>query len=223
MKMNRRVVTVCVLLFPFMLMLACSSQISKAALQELEKERQVEEESEVELATFGGGCFWCTEAVFQEIEGVAFVKSGYSGGHVENPTYEQVCDKTTGHAEVVQIGFDPEVVSFEKLVEVHMMTHDPTTLNRQGMDVGPQYRSAIFFHNEEQETAANAIIKKLNEVGAYDNKIVTEVAEFTKFYDAENYHQNYYSNNPNQGYCRAVIRPKMKKFREAFADILKDK
>lgn len=220
MKIDRRVVTACLLFFP--LMLACSNQVSKAALQELEKEKQIEEESDVELATFGGGCFWCTEAIFQEIEGVAFVKSGYSGGHAENPTYEQVCDKTTGHAEVVQIGYDPEVVSFEKLLEVHLKTHDPTTLNRQGADIGPQYRSAIFYHNDEQREAANAIIKKLNELGAYSKPIVTEVEEFTKFYDAENYHQNYYSSNPNNGYCQAVIRPKMKKFRQAFADILKD-
>lgn len=222
MKLSQRVFAYSLLFIPFIFVVACSNQISKGALQELEKERQIEEEAKVELATFGGGCFWCTEAVFQEIEGVAWVKSGYSGGHVENPTYAEVCGKETGHAEVVQIGFDPEVVSFSQLVQVHMRTHDPTTLNRQGADEGPQYRSAIFYHNEGQRDAANEIIQKLNEAKAYPNAIVTEVTEFTKIYDAEDEHQNFFSNNPNQRYCRGVIQPKMDKFRKVFADLLKD-
>jgi peptide-methionine (S)-S-oxide reductase len=210
------------ILVPLAFGVACSNQISKAALQELENERLVEQEADVQLATFGGGCFWCTEAVFEEVQGVKFVKSGYSGGHVENPTYEQICGKKTGHAEVIQIGYDPEVVSFEKLVEVHLKTHDPTTLNRQGYDEGPQYRSAIFFHSAEQRDTANTIIEKLNEATVYPNPIVTEVTEFTKFYDAEDSHQNYYQNNPNQRYCRGVIQPKMTKFRKVFADLLKE-
>lgn len=212
-----------VLLFPLLMLNACSTPISNAAQQELDRERNQEGKPNMELATFGGGCFWCTEAVFQEIKGVSFVKSGYTGGHVENPTYEEVCDKTTGHAEVVQIGFDPEQVSFEQLVQVHLRTHDPTTLNQQGADKGPQYRSAIFYHSEKQKEITNRIIAKLNEAEVYPNKIVTEVTEFTKMYDAEDYHQNYYANNSQQGYCRSVIQPKMAKFRKVFADLLKDK
>lgn len=190
--------------------------------EQLVSDVQEEAEAEAQLATFGGGCFWCTEAVFEEIEGVISVSSGYMGGHVENPTYEQVCNKTTGHAEVVQIKFDPAKVSFQALLEVHFATHNPTTLNRQGADEGPQYRSAIFYHSDEQKEIADRIKARLNELGAYDDPIVTEITEASKYYIAEDYHQNFYNLNPNQGYCRAVIAPKMEKFREVFKGALKN-
>lgn len=179
-------------------------------------------EKKMEQATFGGGCFWCTEAVFLELEGVEKVVSGYSGGHVENPTYQQVCTATTGHAEVIQIDYDPEKVSFEELLEVHFKTHDPTSLNQQGADIGPQYRSAVFHHTPEQKETTERIIKALNEEKAYRRPIVTEVTEFTKFWPAEDYHQNYYAQNKNSNpYCRAVVKPKVDKFRKVFKDKLK--
>lgn len=174
-----------------------------------------------DTATFGAGCFWCTEAIFQELNGVLKVTSGYSGGHVTNPTYEQVTAKTTGHAEVTQIVFDPTKISFEELLEVFWKTHDPTTLNRQGADVGPQYRSAIFYHSKEQQEQAEFYKNELNKSGAFDAPIVTEITEFKKFYPAEDYHQNFYSNNPNYGYCSYVIRPKLDKFQKAFKDKLR--
>ena len=177
----------------------------------------------LEIATFGSGCFWCTEAVFQRLKGVEKVTSGYSGGHVENPTYEQICEKTTGHAEVVQITYDPDVVSFKELLEVFWKTHDPTTLNRQGNDVGPQYRSAVFFHNEEQQALAEKYKEKLNESGAFESPIVTEITKYKNFYPAEGYHQNYFNLNPRQGYCAFIIAPKVEKFKAAFADKLKEK
>ena len=173
------------------------------------------------LATFGSGCFWCTEAVFQELKGVQKVVSGYTGGHVENPTYEQVCGKKTGHAEVCQITYDPRQITYAELLEVFWKTHDPTTLNRQGNDEGPQYRSAVFYHSPEQKELAEKYRKKLDESGAFANPIVTEITAASKFYPAENYHQNYFRLNSNQGYCAFVIRPKMDKFRKAFADKLK--
>jgi peptide-methionine (S)-S-oxide reductase len=174
-----------------------------------------------QLATFGGGCFWCTEAVFQQLKGVEKVVSGYSGGHVENPTYEQVCNKDTGHAEVIQITYDPSQITFPELLEVHFKTHDPTTLNRQGNDAGPQYRSAVFYHDDEQKQAAEYYKEKLDKSGAFSSPIVTEITQFTNFYAAEDYHQNYFNDNPYQGYCAAIIRPKVEKFREVFADKLK--
>jgi peptide-methionine (S)-S-oxide reductase len=177
-------------------------------------------ESKLEKATFGGGCFWCTEAVFQRIKGVEKVVSGYTGGKTKNPTYEQVCTGTTGHAEVIQIEFDPKVVSFAKLLEVHWKTHDPTTLNRQGYDEGTQYRSAIFYANEEQKKVAQEYKDKLNKE-VFDGKIVTEITALDVFYPAEDYHQNYYNLNTTKGYCRAVIVPKLKKFDEVFSDIKK--
>lgn len=173
-------------------------------------------------ATFGSGCFWCAEAIFQHVKGVKRVVSGYSGGHVENPTYEQVCSKKTGHAEVVQITYDPEVVSYKDLLEVFWKTHDPTTLNRQGHDVGPQYRSVIFYHNQQQRELADKYKKRLDEAKAFSAPIVTEIAKFDKFYPAEDYHQDFYQLNPRQGYCTFVIAPKLKKFKAAFADKLKD-
>ena len=170
----------------------------------------------MELTTLGSGCFWCTEAVFQQLKGVETVVSGYSGGHSENPSYEQVITGRTGHAEVCQIQFDSEQISFEDMLEVFFNTHDPTTLNRQGSDVGTQYRSMIFYHSEEQRVVAERIKKELDEKGTWKNPIVTEIVPFEEFYPAENYHQNYFRNNPNQGYCQLVISPKLKKFEQVF-------
>lgn len=175
-----------------------------------------------DTATFGTGCFWCTEAVFQELKGVLKVTSGYSGGHVKNPTYEQVCEKTTGHAEVVQIVYDPTVISFDELLEVFWQVHDPTTLNQQGADVGPQYRSAVFYHNEEQANKASTYKTELNQSGAFRAPIVTEISPLINFYSAEGYHQNFYSNNPSQGYCSFVIKPKLDKFKKVFKDKLRN-
>lgn len=176
----------------------------------------------LETATFGTGCFWCTEAIFQDLKGVHQVISGYSGGSVENPSYQQVCTGTTGHAEVVQITFDPEVISFTDLLYVFWRTHDPTTLNRQGADVGPQYRSVIFYHNEEQKTLAEKSLEETNASELWPNPIVTEISPYQTFYQAEDYHHNYYKTNPNQPYCRMVIDPKVRKFRKAFQEQLKD-
>ncbi|OLS23961.1 MAG: Peptide methionine sulfoxide reductase MsrA [Candidatus Thorarchaeota archaeon AB_25] len=170
----------------------------------------------MEIVTFGSGCFWCTEAVFQQLKGVETVVSGYSGGHVENPSYEQVTTGRTGHAEVCQIQFDPGQISFEDILEVFFSTHDPTTLNRQGNDVGTQYRSAIFYHSEEQRETAERVKAELDKSGTWKNPIVTEIVPFEKFYQAEGYHQNYFRNNPNQGYCRMVIAPKLDKFEKVF-------
>jgi peptide-methionine (S)-S-oxide reductase len=179
-----------------------------------------EQPGQEQIATFGAGCFWCVEAVFQQLKGVISVVSGYSGGAVENPTYEQICTGTTGHAEVCQIRFDPAVISFDDLLEVFWQTHDPTTLNRQGADVGTQYRSVIFYHDAEQKAIAQRRMKQLDEAGVWSDPIVTEIAPLTVFYRAEEYHQNYYRNNPQRGYCQAVIRPKLEKFREVFREKL---
>lgn len=173
-------------------------------------------------ATLGGGCFWCTEAVYIELKGVIDVKPGYSGGHVKNPTYKDVCAETTGHAEVVQITFDPEVVSYAQILEVFFITHDPTTLNRQGNDVGTQYRSSIFYHSEEQKAMAEKVIELFEEEKVYDKSIVTEVTEFDKFYIAEDYHINYFARNKTQGYCQFIVAPKVEKFRKVFKDQLKN-
>lgn len=178
-------------------------------------------ESDTEVATFGAGCFWCVEAVFQQLDGVISVESGYSGGEIENPTYQQVCSGTTGHAEVCRIEFDPQRISYDQLLEVFWQTHDPTTLNRQGNDVGTQYRSVIFYHTDRQRELAEKRKTELNEAGAWDTPIVTEIVPATDFYKAEDYHQNYYRENPNQGYCQAIIRPKVEKFRKVFGDKLK--
>ena len=177
----------------------------------------------LEKATFGSGCFWCTEAVFERLKGVYKVVSGYSGGTVENPTYEQVCTGKTGHAEVTQITYDPKVITYDELLEVFWKTHDPTTLNRQGNDVGTQYRSVIFYHNDEQKRLAEKYKEELNKSGIWDKPIVTEISPFTNFYPAENYHQNYYDNNPSQPYCSFVITPKVEKFEKVFKDKLKNK
>jgi len=174
-----------------------------------------------DTATFGTGCFWCTEAIFQQLDGVLKVTSGYSGGHVRNPSYEQVCEGTTGHAEVIQMVYDPAKITFDELLEVFWETHDPTTLNRQGNDVGTQYRSAVFYHNAEQKEKAEKYKAALDKSGAFGNRIVTEITPASNFYAAENYHQNYYRQNGSQPYCNFVIRPKMEKFQKVFKDKLK--
>ncbi|HEX8634123.1 MAG TPA: peptide-methionine (S)-S-oxide reductase MsrA [Pyrinomonadaceae bacterium] len=174
-----------------------------------------------EIATLAGGCFWCLEAVFADLRGVERVVSGYAGGHVENPTYRAVCDGTTGHAEVVQITFDPQAVSYRELLEVFFTIHDPTTLNRQGGDVGTHYRSAIFYHSPAQRDAATEVVIALDAARVWDAPIVTEIVPFDVFYPADNYHQEYYLNNASQPYCRAVIAPKVAKFRQKFLEQLK--
>ena len=179
------------------------------------------ETKNLETATLAAGCFWCVEAVFDDLRGVESVESGYSGGHTINPTYQQVCSETTGHAEVIQLKFDQNEISFKEILQVFFAVHDPTTLNRQGNDVGSSYRSAIFYHDENQKRIAEETIKEVEAEGIYDNPIVTEVAPFDKFYIAENYHQEYFANNPNQPYCAAVVAPKVKKFRSKFLDKLK--
>lgn len=175
----------------------------------------------LEVATLAGGCFWCLEAVFDELKGVESVESGYSGGKVPAPTYAQVCDGDTGHAETVQISFDPQVLSYEDLLTVFFSIHDPTTLNRQGADVGKQYRSAIFYHDEQQKATAEKVIRNITAASIWTNPIVTEVTPFDKFYLAEDYHQEYYLHNSFQPYCRAIITPKVTKFRKQFVDRLK--
>ncbi|MBS4061751.1 MAG: peptide-methionine (S)-S-oxide reductase MsrA [Bacteroidetes bacterium] len=171
-----------------------------------------------ETITLGAGCFWCTEAVFQRLKGVIKVESGYSGGKISNPTYKEVVSGLTGHAEVIQVTFDPTMISLEKILEVFWKTHDPTTLNRQGADVGTQYRSAIFYHDEIQLNTATRLKQLLNSEKIWDKPIVTEITKFEKFYKTEDYHQNYFNNNPNQGYCQFVIVPKLEKFEKLFSD-----
>jgi peptide-methionine (S)-S-oxide reductase len=171
-------------------------------------------ENNLEVATLGGGCFWCLEAVYDQLRGVTDVVSGYSGGHVPAPSYEQVCRGSTGHAEVVQVTFDPSIVTFRQILEVFFAIHDPTTLNRQGADVGPQYRSAIYYHSTEQKLMAEQVIADLTAKKLWDRKVVTEVAPFEEFFPAEAYHQEYFARNPGQGYCQFVIAPKVAKFRK---------
>lgn len=174
-----------------------------------------------EVATLGGGCFWCTEAIYLDVRGVKKVESGYSGGHVPNPTYRQVCSETTGHAEAVQVTFDPEVASYKEILEVFFATHDPTTLNRQGADVGTQYRSAVFYHDEEQKKVAGEVISEIEAEGIWNNPIVTEVVPFDEFYVAVDYHQNYFARNNAQPYCQVIIAPKVAKFRREHLERLK--
>ncbi|HOA22999.1 MAG: peptide-methionine (S)-S-oxide reductase MsrA [Aggregatilineales bacterium] len=174
-----------------------------------------------ETATLGGGCFWCLEAVYDQLRGVQDVVSGYAGGHVENPTYEQVSSGQTGHAEVVQITFDPDVISYGEILDVFFTIHDPTTLNRQGADIGTQYRSVIFYHSEEQRRIAVEKMKAIEDAGIWDDPIVTQLEPFDAFYPAEAYHQEYYARNPNAGYCQFVIKPKVAKFRKEFMNRLK--
>jgi peptide-methionine (S)-S-oxide reductase len=184
-------------------------------------DKRSEDASRAEIATLGGGCFWCLEAVFDELRGVQEVVSGYSGGTVPDPTYEQVCTGTTDHAEVVQVTFDPEDVSFREILEVYYSIHDPTTLNRQGADVGTQYRSVIFYHTPEQKRVAEEVIAQLDEAGVWDDPIVTEVTPASAFYAAEDYHQEYFRRNQSQPYCQIVVAPKVAKFRKQHLDKLK--
>ena len=185
------------------------------------EDMQDQQNEPFEIATFGAGCFWCVEAVFQSLKGVNKVVSGYSGGHVKKPTYKQVCAGTTGHAEVCQIYFNPQVITFDELLEVFWSTHDPTTLNRQGNDIGTQYRSVVFYHNKSQKELAVMYKEKLDGSGAFPNPIVTEISPFKTFFVAEDYHQEFYDLNPNQPYCTYVIQPKMEKFKKVFSEKLK--
>lgn len=181
----------------------------------------MEQSNSLQTATLGGGCFWCVEAVFDDLRGVEHVESGYSGGSVANPTYEQVCMGKTGHAEVTQITFDPNRISYGDLLRIFFTVHDPTQLNRQGNDVGTQYRSVIFYHDEEQHKIAEQVIQEITAEKLWDGRIVTQVVPFDKFYIAEDYHQEYFAHNPYQPYCQAVVAPKVKKFREHYRDRLK--
>jgi peptide-methionine (S)-S-oxide reductase len=204
-------------------MMACSNsneqQQNNFSMSEIDK---IATSDTLEIATFGSGCFWCVEAVFAELKGVYKVESGYSGGEIKNPSYKEVCTGRTGHAEVVQITFNPQEILFSDLLEVFFSTHDPTTLNRQGADVGTQYRSAIFYHNPEQERLAKLAIEIGNQSGDWSSPIVTEVTAFTNFFKAEDYHQDYYSLNQSQPYCQIVITPKIDKFRKKFHEKLKE-
>ena len=213
--MNIIAKTVSILIASLLMVSACSSSPTYPIHSDTETTIGLD------TITFGAGCFWCVEAVFQEIKGVEKVVSGYSGGKIENPTYREVCSGNTGHAEVVQVYYNSEVVSFETLLEIFWGTHDPTTLNRQGADVGTQYRSVIFYHNPLQKKIAQEFKQKLNDENALGKPIVTEISPFTNFYVAENYHQDYYELNGSQPYCRAVITPKMDKLHQVFADKLK--
>lgn len=177
----------------------------------------------METVTLGAGCFWCVEAIFEQLKGVYKVESGYSGGHVKNPSYKEVCTGTTGHAEVCQVTFNPSEISFEEILEVYWQTHNPTTLNRQGADVGTQYRSVIFYHNDAQKQAAEDIKERLEKAKVWDDPIVTQIVPFEAFYKAEDYHQEYYFNNTSQPYCTMVITPKVEKFKKVFSDKLKEK
>ncbi len=179
------------------------------------------DQQRLNTATFGSGCFWCSEAIFNDLKGVLKVTSGYSGGAKKNPTYEEVCTGQTGHAEVIQIEFDPGAISYEQLLEVFFLTHNPTTLNRQGNDVGTQYRSVVFFHDDVQKTAAEKVKEKISAEKVYDNPIVTSLEPYTKYFPAEEYHQNYFAKNPDQPYCQVVIDPKVAKFRTKFATLRK--
>ena len=189
--------------------------------QQNQMEENMETNNKLETATFGAGCFWCVEAVFQKLEGVEKVISGYSGGNVKNPSYREVTNGSTGHAEAVQIKYNPAVITFEQLLEVFWKTHDPTTLNRQGPDIGTQYRSVIFYHNEEQKQIAAQSKQKMDQSGYFNDSIVTEIESYKNFYVAENYHQDFYKNNPNQPYCRFRIDPKMEKLQQEFGKYLK--
>ncbi len=211
--MNKMISSIFAMLFA----MACSQQ--KAPINTL-KETNMNTNDSLAIATFGAGCFWCVEACFSELNGVEEVLSGYMGGATKNPTYKEVCTGTTGHAEVAQIRYNPSIISFEELLEVFWFVHDPTQLNRQGNDIGTQYRSVVFYHNDEQKKLAEHYKKKLNDSGAYSTAVVTEISEAVEFYVAEDYHQGYFNDNPDQPYCSAVVRPKVEKFRKVFAEKL---
>lgn len=212
-----------ILLFSLFTSLLSCSEAQQTATQSTTKSTPKMEKNTAQLdtITLGSGCFWCVEAVFQELKGVEKVTSGYSGGKIKNPTYREVCSGLTGHAEVCQVVYDPKVLPLADLLEVFWKTHDPTTLNQQGADAGTQYRSAVFYHNEEQKKAAEYYKEKLDQSGAFKNKIVTEITPFTNFYAAEDYHQNYFKENGSEPYCRIVIQPKVEKFKASFKDKLK--
>ncbi|SDC99768.1 peptide-methionine (S)-S-oxide reductase MsrA [Williamwhitmania taraxaci] len=207
----------------FLLLVAggLSQQCASEPQKTQHKERMMTATENLDTATLAGGCFWCIEAVFQQLNGVMLVKSGYTGGEVVNPTYDAVCSGSTGHAEAIQIVYDPTKVSFAKLLEVFFTVHDPTTLNRQGADAGTQYRSAVFYHSDDQRKMAETVIAKLNSSGTWTNPIVTEIKPVKPFYVAEKYHQNYFNDNKQQPYCRMVIQPKMEKFQKVFKEIIK--
>ncbi len=207
----------------FIVLTSTSCNESRSEIKNNDDKTMNTQNPNTETATFGSGCFWCTEAIFERVNGVIKVVSGYSGGNLENPTYEEVCSGTTGHAECTQITFDPAVITYDELLEIFWKMHDPTTLNRQGNDIGTQYRSVIFYHNDEQKRKAEFYKNKLSEEKIWDKPIVTEITKFEKFYPAENYHQEYYDNNPNQGYCVYVITPKVEKLEKIFKDKLKNR
>lgn len=209
------------LVLSLILLVSCQAKEKKYTVQEFKEPIKMEIQNGKEIATFAGGCFWCTEAIFQEIKGVEKVTSGYIGGKIKNPTYKEVCSGETGHAEAIQITFDPTQVAYEDLLEVFFGTHDPTTLNRQGADVGTQYRSEIFYYSETQKTQAENYIKFIEKEQLYSKPIVTKVSPATEFYAAEDYHQNYYNENASQGYCQMVIAPKLEKLRKYYQSKLK--
>lgn len=211
-----------VILFVFLFM-SCSSKAGKKDSQMVSGLVKNKTMENVSYATFGGGCFWCTEVIFEQLEGVIKVESGYSGGHIKSPAYREVITGRTGHAEVIHITYNPEVINYEDLLDIFFNTHDPTTLNQQGADRGTQYRSAVFYHDDLQQKAANNIIEAFELANVFENKIVTEVTAFDAFYIAEDYHQDYYINNKNQGYCQVVINPKLEKFQKQYKDKLKKK
>lgn len=200
---------------------ACTSKAQNQ--QPMQNQDSYSKDGNLQKATLGAGCFWCVEAIFEEVKGVKKVVAGYAGGDVQDPTYREVSSGTTGHAEVTRLVYDPSVVSFEQLLEVFWHTHNPTTKNRQGADVGPQYRSVIFYHNDEQKEIAERSLKETDRSDLWQDPIVTEIEPISNYSQAENYHQNYYENNPNAGYCTVVIAPKLKKFRKEFSDMLKEK
>lgn len=204
-----------------LLIASCTSEARNKADEKIHGDNEKMSNVNLEIATFGGGCFWCVEAIFQELEGVEKVVSGYAGGHKENPTYKEVCTGTTGHAEVTQIYYDKTKITYDELLLAFFSSHDPTTLNRQGGDVGTQYRSVVFYNNEAEKQATESMIKKLTDEQVYSSKIVTEVSPMPKFYPAEDYHQNYFALNPNQSYCAVVINPKVTKFKKQFKEKLK--
>ena len=202
----------------FMFTVSCAQNKTEKEIKKMETK---EESGSKESATFGAGCFWCVEAVFQRLDGVISIESGYSGGKIKNPSYREVCEGTTGHAEVCRILYDPKKISFTELLEVFWKTHDPTTLNRQGNDHGTQYRSVIFYHSEEQKELAKKYKDEINKSGAYPNPVITEISPLINYYPAEDYHQNYYNQNGSEGYCRYVIQPKVEKFEKIFGKKLK--
>lgn len=202
-----------------MLLFSCADV--KGDLENKSKQNNMQGSKTMETATFGAGCFWCVEAMFESLKGVDSAVSGYSGGHVKKPTYKEVCNGTTGHAEVIQVHFDPSIITYEELLEAFFLAHDPTTLNRQGADVGTQYRSVIYYHNPEQEKLAREYKDKLERSGAFSDPIVTEISAFDVFYAAEDYHQEYFALNPDQPYCSRVVGPKLDKFRKVFKAKLK--